>query len=385
MNERKKILWLASWYPNKQDPFDGDFIQRHARAAAILHDIHVIFVKDADDGPVLEEQLDQATGLTEQVIYFKRPAGILARWRKQFIWRSLFQSAIKKYIDQHGKPAGVHVQVPWKCGLMAVWMKKEFGLPFLVTEHWGNYLEEDAGSFASQPALIRGLLKKIYKESLVTITVSRYLAAQIRKFTGLTTGMVLPNVVDTTLFHYRSEKYSKFTFIHVSNMAAWKNVDGIIEAFAEFITTVDKNVVQLLLIGNRNDQFIQYARNSGLLNASIFFLGEMSYQEVAQEVKRSHCHVLFGNRETFSCVTAEALCAGLPVIVPRAGALPELVDQNQGILIDPDNKRELAGAMKRVYENYGSFDHQLIAKEAAGKYSYAAISEQFKLLYEGLD
>ena len=29
-----KILWLASWYPNLYESFNGDFIQRHAQAVA---------------------------------------------------------------------------------------------------------------------------------------------------------------------------------------------------------------------------------------------------------------------------------------------------------------------------------------------------------------
>ena len=37
------VLWLPSWYPNKLAPFDGDFIQRHAKAAALYNDILVIY------------------------------------------------------------------------------------------------------------------------------------------------------------------------------------------------------------------------------------------------------------------------------------------------------------------------------------------------------
>ena len=35
------ILWLPSWYPNKLDPFDGDFIQRHAVAVSAFVPVHV--------------------------------------------------------------------------------------------------------------------------------------------------------------------------------------------------------------------------------------------------------------------------------------------------------------------------------------------------------
>ena len=43
----KKILWLTSWYPNRMDEFDGDFIQRHAKAVALFCRVHVIFVVKA--------------------------------------------------------------------------------------------------------------------------------------------------------------------------------------------------------------------------------------------------------------------------------------------------------------------------------------------------
>src|SRR5215217_4234723 len=101
---RKKILWLVSWYPNKNDRFDGDFIQRHARAAAVYHDVHVIFVTDAFIEQAAEEEWNYATGLTEQLVYFKRRKSIMGRIRKQFIWRSLFLNAVTNYIRKNGRP-----------------------------------------------------------------------------------------------------------------------------------------------------------------------------------------------------------------------------------------------------------------------------------------
>lgn len=79
---RKKILWLCSWYPNRTDPFDGDFIQRHARAAALYHDIQVIRVV-ADSalapGVVETERTDQAH-LSEQIIYLGKGKGLMGRF-----------------------------------------------------------------------------------------------------------------------------------------------------------------------------------------------------------------------------------------------------------------------------------------------------------------
>ena len=145
--QRKKILWIVSWYPNKNDRFDGDFIQRHARAAAIYQDVHVIFVTDAEMEKPTDEEWNYVTGLTEQIIYFKRKKGFAARLRKQLTWRSTFQQAVKNYIQENGLPDCVHVHIPWKAGLIALWMKKKYGKEFIVTEHWGMYNSVVEGNF----------------------------------------------------------------------------------------------------------------------------------------------------------------------------------------------------------------------------------------------
>lgn len=381
MSERKKILWLASWYPGKHDPFDGDFIQRHARAAAIFHDIHVIFVRDRKMESAVEEEWNYVTGLTEQIIYFRPPSGMLSRMRKFISWRSLYQKAITKYIIKNGKPDCVHVHIPWNTGLLALWLKKKYALPFLITEHWGIYNQAGKDNFYTRPVFIQNLVKKMYSEADKITTVSAYLASGVKTVTGRESDMIIPNVVDTTLFFHKEEKYSKFTFIHVSNMVPVKNAGSILEAFQQFTQKHPEQEMQLLMIGNKDDHYAELAKHLGLLNVSVFFMGEVSYTEVAEEMRRSHCLVLFSDSETFSCVTAEALCSGLPVVATQTGALPELVSHHNGRLVEPGNLPELMTAMEDVWQNYSSFNAARIATENAAMYGYSSIAEKFDRLY----
>ena len=378
--QRKKILWLASWYPNRNDPFDGDFIQRHARAAAIDHDIHVIHVSEAEMENALEEECKQATGLTEQFIYFKKRKGAFTTFRRHWVWQKTFRKAIEKYISGNGLPLCVHVQVPWKAGLVALWMKKKYGLPFVVTEHWGIYHQTAPDHFRSKPPLQQRWMKEIFNETGALFTVSQFLAGSIEKETSRKTDAVLPNVVDTTLFFSKEEKYSRFTFLHVSNMVPLKNVDLILRAFHEFQKQGNSDA-QLLLVGNRNEKYIKMAESMGLLNQSVFFRGEVSYGEVAEEMHRSHCFVLPSDSETFSCVTAEALCSGLPVIASEAGALPELVNGSNGVLVPVRDQKALADAMVRVWKDYGKFDREHMARAASQQYGYSEIAARFRALY----
>lgn len=378
--QRKKILWLVSWYPNRNDWFDGDFIQRHAKAAAIHNDVHVIFVTDFEMEKDVEEVWNHQNGLTEQIIYFKRKTGFLKRSRKQLEWKNLYQKAVENYLKKNGKPDCVHVHVPWKAGLIALWIKRKYKLPYIVTEHWGIYNDVLEENFSSKPAFFKNLLKRIYQNTKAFISVSKFLAKGVESLVGKKADVIIPNVVDTNLFFYKAEKYPRFTFIHVSNMVPLKNVKGILDAFQNFLTETNSDV-QLILIGNKDNEFVEYAEQSGLLNRSVFFKGEILYQQVAEEMQHSHCFILNSIMENSPCVIGEALCCGLPVIATNVGGIPELVNETNSKLIPSQNEKALTEAMKQVWTNYSAFNQKQIAQEAEKKFNYKTIAEKFDELY----
>lgn len=379
--QRKKILWLVSWYPNKNDRFDGDFIQRHARAAAIYNDVHVIFVADAEIKKAIEEEWNYSSGLTEQIVYFKKKTGILGRLRKQMIWKGLYQRSVKQYISKNGLPDFVHVHVPWKTGLIALWMKRKYGLDFIVSEHWGIYNTVVEGNIYTMLQLAQALIKRIFIKAKKVVSVSKFLSNGIGKITGRNADEIIFNVVDTTLFFYKEEKYSRFTFLHVSNMVALKNVRGILDSFNQMIKTT-KAEVQLILIGNRDDEYVKYADELRLLNVSVFFKGEISYGEVAEEMQRSHCFILNSLMENSPCVIGEALCCGLPIVATNVGGIPELVEESNSKLIQPNDTKALADVMEYIWKNYSIFNQKRIAQKASERFSYFTIAERLNKLYQ---
>ncbi|MDQ6608809.1 MAG: glycosyltransferase, partial [Bacteroidota bacterium] len=207
MAKRKKILWLASWYPNKYDPFDGDFIQRHAKAAALFDDIHVIFVKESKQQSAIEEEWNYCDGLTEQIIYFPKPKSVLSKLKSYRQWQALFKRAVNAYCEKE-LPSIVHVQVPWKAGIIAIWIKKKYKIPFFITEHWGIYNRIVPDNIHTKSLPFRYLLKRIYKAALAFISVSKYLGESVSLELIKKKYIVIPNVVDTLLFQPSSNKYS---------------------------------------------------------------------------------------------------------------------------------------------------------------------------------
>lgn len=378
------ILWLPSWYPNRNDSFDGDFIQRHAKAAAIHNEIHVVFATEMEMQKEYEEEWNYMAGLTEQIVYFKKLKGPFKKARKQILWSKFLLGSIERHFQQYGKPHSVHVHVPWKAGIAALFIKRKYKLKFIITEHWGIYNDVVEDNFATQPFYLRFALKKIFAQAEVFLSVSKDLVSKVDALLLFKKAQVIPNAVDTSLFFQGKEKHSKFTFLHVSNMVPLKDVKGIIQAFYMLVNKKGATDVQLIMVGNRGETHKKIARDYGLLGGSVFFKGEVPYEEVAEEMRKAHCFVLNSHIENSPCVIGEALCCGLPVISTNVGGVPEMVDSTNGILIPAKDPMALVTAMERMIVEYHTYDHKGMSTKASERYNYLSVSQMFVETYNSL-
>lgn len=379
MSPRKKILWLVSWYPNKYDPFDGDFIQRHARAAALHHDIHVLFVKTSPQQESIETERKEEHGVLEEIIYLPKKNKQLGKIKSLLEWYKNYLAAAREII-QNERPALVHVHIPWKAGLVALWIKKEYEVPYVVTEHWGIYNSVVEDNIYTKPLLVRYFLKKIYKHASALLSVSDFLGRSINETLIGKPFQVIPNVVDTAIFHPANEKPTRFTFLHVSNMVPLKNVEGILTAFAEFVKCKGASV-RLVMLGNRDEKYIVYAKKLRLTEELVFFKGEVPYPEVAAAMKNANVLVLNSRIENSPCVIGEALCCGLPVIATAVGGIPELINKQNGVLVNPNDAESLTDAMIRVFENFSDFKTHEIAEKGMARFGVSIVGQRFQELY----
>lgn len=381
---RKKILWLCSWYPNKLEPFNGDFIQRHAHAAALYNDIHVIHLAGDTSGntKTSETVIQQQGNLTEQIVYYKKKTSAWGRFRAHFRWMFLFKQALRNYIVKNGKPDLVHVQVPVKAGIFGIWMKRKYGIPYILTEHWGIYNDTEMFNYTSRSKTFQYYTKQIFSKAAKFISVSRFLAEGVNRLVVKKEYQVVPNVVNADLFYYK-EKYAStpFRFIHVSNMVPLKNTEGILRAFRLFI---DKGgSAGLIMVGDASRAIRDLATGLALKD-NILLKGEVSYTQVAAEMQESNCLILFSNIENSPCVIGEALCCGLPVIATNVGGVPELIGENNAVLIEPKDENALATAMQQMIDNYSKFDRKKLAEESKNKFSYETVGKKMEEVYSSV-
>lgn len=382
----KQILWLTSWYPNPQDRMNGDFIQRHARAVSLYCRVTVLHVEKMKPGfssdKILSES-NQSPQLTEHSLLYRigSPVPIYRNLLSYCRFLRIFKEQIKSYIRLQGLPDLVHVQVPFKAGLLALWIRKKYGIPYVVTEHWAIYNEVAPDRYAGRSFLFKYFTRRIFKKASLFLPVSRDLGEAVRSRVAPVAFSVIPNTVDTRLFQYCPEKKdASFTFLHVSTMTYQKNTEAILGAFARFLKIHPGS--RLILTGSPGERLKILAQKLGIPGPSIRFTGLVAYPEVAALMQQAHALVLFSRYENLPCVILEAFCCGLPVIASDVGGIPEIITPENGYLVASEDEPALLQRMLDLFACYQQFNPALIARMGAATYGYAAIGRQFSNFYQ---
>ncbi|HYM92826.1 MAG TPA: glycosyltransferase, partial [Chitinophagaceae bacterium] len=323
------ILWLASWYPNKLEPFNGDFVQRQAKALAAFTTVHVLhIVRDKNKKVTASVKIEELrTGnLIETIIYYAIPDTYLTN-ADRFFSMNRYKKLYKKYLQQlfleKGLPAVVHVHVPYKAGLTALWIKKKFGIDYFVTEHWAGYSKENPDNFFQRPYFFRFIVKKILSRAKCIVPVSEELGKKLRSIVPGIEMKIVPNTVDCSLFYFNDPKPEIFRFLHyVSPHKNQKNTEGLLKALGELRQRRDD--WECMMYGLKDNTLIELAKKYEL-EKNINFTGEIIYKKVAELVRAGSAFVSFSNYENQPCTILEALCCGLPVIATKVGGIPEII------------------------------------------------------------
>jgi glycosyltransferase involved in cell wall biosynthesis len=160
-----------------------------------------------------------------------------------------------------------------------------------------------------------------------------------------------------------------------------KNPEGILRAFGQLLLYTTN--VELVMAGPADPSLMLLAEQLKI-QEHIRWTGAIAYSDVALEVQHASCMVMFSRYENLPCAILEALCCGLPVIATVTGGVPEIINKDNGLLVQPENERELLQAMLSMIEKNSSYDRSLIAKKATARFSYSVVGKQIEDLYQNV-
>jgi glycosyltransferase involved in cell wall biosynthesis len=372
------IFAIASILPNKYDAYEGDFILRHAQAVALLHPVTLVYCIDLPDEQRSESEHEVQGKLQIYRIYLKqkliKPLRIKA-----------YAHAIDELFCKLGGKATftvVHAHIHWRAGYAAYKLQRKYHIPYCLTEHLGYFNEiiYQKQSVPQYRAAKKLYTKRILRNAAVCMPVSQYLSKLIKSFEPHTQCQVVANVVNTHVFKYTTTaKPLVFTLLHMSNASVpQKNIVRMLQgmALAKDAGAVFKALLYVPQLPYVLESIAQYG-----LQDVVQIKPYVSYEAVAEIMQNVHCLVVYSIEETFSCVTAESLCCGTPVIGISVTGTAELINDTNGIKADPFKPQELADAIVSMQEQYDHYDLHSISKEASNLYCYAAIAEAINKVY----
>lgn len=310
-----KVLFLSAWYPTPQDMMAGLFVQKHAEAVAQQgHDVRVLY--------------SDKTGIG---------------------WARDMYMGWKQLKKEWGMPDIVQMNVLDKNGVIAMWLKRRYHIPYIIVEHWSGYLP---ANFSFREGWHGRLMRKIAQNASCILPVSQMLEDAMKQC-GICNKnwQRIHNVVDDFFFHPISPltitpKGSKFRFLHVSCFdEKAKNIQGMLRAMRE--VAEQRQDFELMVVGTGVDYAadVAYADSLNFPEGILHFTGEQTPYEVAQWMQESDCFVLFSRYETYAVVLAEAITKGLPFISTATAGIATDLPKECGITIENENEDLLVAAI----------------------------------------
>jgi glycosyltransferase involved in cell wall biosynthesis len=378
-----KLLIIPSWFP----PDGGYFFKEHSEALA-------------EKGFDVDILVNRITGITtlkkKDLKYLKRfdvSRDKEARTIRSFYlklpwleklnvrrWIRRTEKIFKKYTKKFGRPDMIiaHSSIWAGCAAEHIFLKYE--IPYIVIEHRSRFtgLTEDAENMF-RPFYF-SMLKKAFFAAERIVTVSVFLNQKIAGIEPSSNKKMLtiPNLVDTEFFKLPDKPRSKepFRIFSAGILEKIKGIDLLIRAFAKFLEKFPDARLRIAGRGSLLRELTKLAEDLGI-KERVKFLGYLNREGILREMQEANLFVLASRFEAFGVVLIEAMATGLPVVATRSGGPESIVSDENGILTNPENEKQLTLAMIKIYEHYDHYDQEKIRKQIMEKYSREAVMNKY--------
>jgi glycosyltransferase involved in cell wall biosynthesis len=227
------------------------------------------------------------------------------------------------------------------------------------------------------------------QQSAFHIAVSRVVHDEIAHFTGETEKLrIIPNGVDCSIFTLAngSTRPKKNQILFVGVIRPVKGVDILLKAL-RLLANRGRHE-KLLLVGEsfytayrkEYDRVRQLASDLGL-GDRVEFVGGKPVADLVRHMQESTVLVLPSRKESLGMVLAEALACGTPVVATRCGGPEEIVNDQVGALVPPENPEALASAIERVIDGRDRYNAADLRSYALERFSWQQITAQYLDLY----
>lgn len=293
---------------------------------------------------------------------------------------SLYYRGVHRQVEQLRREFPfdlLHAHFSYPDGVVAARLGCCYRVPVLITEHapWLPWME--------RYPRVRHQAVWAFRESILLIAGSRYVLDTILPFTGEAGRLrVIPIGVDGSVFTLPLEGgRDPDQVLYVGRIHFVKGVDVLLRAMRHLINRRPRT--RLVLVGGsffrdyrlQEERLRRLARDLGL-EGHVRFVGMRSQWEVAEYMRGSALLVLPSRAESFGAVLVEALACGTPVVATRSGGPEDIVTEEVGALVPPEDPEALARGIERILETRERYHPMRLRTYALERFAWERVARR---------
>lgn len=395
-----KVLALSHMFPHPDQLSSGPFILEQVAALRRHGDVDVRVLVGRpfwmmNRNPVRLIKANRCYKRFHDACGWYEIDGVLVRYVPyRVFWRFMthgwsYRSAMCRDIEQLRAEFPfdiVHAHTAYTDGSAGREIARRYNVPLVITEHTGPFT-----ILTRNPVVKRWTLRSLKSAARVIAvsnaqsrSVARHLPSKYHgKFT------VLPNVVDTELFHPPA-KWSPDPraprIIFVGFFVAIKRLPMLLAAFEQVHRRLPGARLRLVGGGETPEQesVLRESIDRMNLDGSVEILGYQSREEIARILREeSDILVLASEAETFGCVLTEAMACGKPVVSTRCGGPEDIItDPSLGELAANGSADDLARSILDVAARLPSYSPERIRAHVEDHFSSPAVARRIVDIYK---
>lgn len=294
-------------------------------------------------------------------------------------YKDLFASAIEQEIREF-EPDIIHTGHIWTLADIA----GSYDIPLIITAHGTDLIGYNKSLEYRNDAY------SAFEKASKAITISKDNKTLVDQIYGEGKSMLIANGYDPNVFYKedvdRKEFLKKFGIMrdykHIVSFAGKFTEEKGIDTLIKAAKLYENNDTLTILAGNGE----MFEKMNDLVDKlevkNLIFIKNQPHEILRKLYNLADVSIVPSRQEAFGLVVVEAMACGTPVIGSNTGGIPDIINNNVGVLIDVDDYKNLANEITLVINGTKTFDSNHIAKYALDKYSQEQFTKMVIDVYE---
>ena len=157
----------------------------------------------------------------------------------------------------------------------------------------------------------------------------------------------IPNPIDISSMPSQAFNGSK-TIMFLGWVIKTKGIEELLTAWEDVHKEYDD--WKMRIVGPCRDEYFEHLKSKYSFDG-VIYEGEKTHENAMEILNSSEIFILPSYTEGFPNVILEAMALSKPIIATRVGAIPDMLADDCGLLINPEDSKDIIKALKFLFSN----------------------------------